>query len=62
MFCRFIYVVKYFIDNGFYVIIENHLSEKKKNDSDSTVVLNGAPINQMIHVQHKIRCDACDRA
>lgn len=43
---RFIYVVKYLIDSGFYVILENHLSHPFKDehgqwklgDSDDTIM------------------------
>lgn len=37
---RLIYVVHYFIDNGFYVILENHLSQEKNGDRDGTIIPN----------------------
>ena len=40
---RLIWVVQYFIDNGFYVILENHLSQNdpQHNDKDGTIIPNG---------------------
>ena len=35
---RLIWVARYFIDNGFYVILENHLSQEGIGDEDGTII------------------------